>query len=86
MPPVQIYSTPGCQACRITASQFTALGVPFQMVALAENPERAADFAEHGYTAAPVVMVPDDAAYGNAAGTHWSGLRPDLIGSIPVAA
>lgn len=82
MPPVQIYSTPGCQACRITAGQFTANGIPFEMVHLAETPERADDFAGLGYSAAPVVMVPEDEAYGKAAGSHWSGLRPDLIATL----
>lgn len=82
MPPVQIYSTPGCQACRITARQFDAKGVEYQMVELASSPERADDFAEHGYTAAPVVMVPNDPAYGDSAGAHWSGLRPDLIDAL----
>lgn len=82
MPPVQIYSTPGCPACKITARQFEAKGVAYQMVELASNPERAADFAEHGYTQAPVVMVPNDPSYGDAAGSHWSGLQPDKIATL----
>ena len=82
MAPVTIYSTPGCQACRITSIQFDGLGVAYETVQLAVNPERAADFEEHGYTQAPVVMVPNDPAYGEAAGLHWSGLRPDLIQSL----
>ena len=82
MPPVLIYSTPGCQACRISASQFDAKGVTYEMIKLHEQPERADDIASLGYSQAPVVVVPNDPAYGDMAGQHWSGLRPDLIGAL----
>jgi glutaredoxin-like protein NrdH len=85
MPPVLIYSTPGCAACRITTAQFDKNGIQYETVALAESPERARDFAQHGYSQAPVVMVPEDPAYGAAAGAHWSGLQPDMIQALITA-
>jgi len=84
MPPVLIYSTPGCAACRITAAQFDKRNVQYETVALATEPERAAEIASLGYSQAPVVVVPNDPAYGDMAGRHWSGLQPDMIGAPAV--
>ena len=82
MSPVLIYSTPGCAACRITASQFDKNGITYETVALGAEPERAAEIEAYGYSQAPVVVVPNEPAYGVMAGRHWSGLQPDMIGAL----
>lgn len=69
---VTIYTTPNCQACRLTALAFKAGGIEPRIVKLDEEPAAREYVTEElGYSEAPVVVVDDQ--------DHWSGLKPDQI-------
>ena len=80
--PIEILTTPSCPACKVTKSLLDRADMAYETVALEDNPERADEVRALGHAQAPVVIVPNDPAYGAAAGTMWSGLRPDLIASL----
>ena len=82
MAPIEVLTTPTCPACKITKMTLDRAGLEYVTVALEENPDRAEEVRSLGYSQAPVVLIPNDPAYGEMAGQSWSGLRPDLIQSL----
>lgn len=78
MPPVTVYSKPGCAPCRMTKMNFDKNGIPYQEVDISTTPEALDLIAGLGYQQAPVVTVGDE--------DHWSGFRMDKIKELAVLA
>jgi len=70
---VTIYSLPNCVQCNQTKKVFTTLGVEYAEVLLDENPEKAAEFLDKGYKAAPIVTAGNEI---------WSGFRLEKIQGV----
>lgn len=79
--PVTVYSKPNCVQCSATYRFLESHGIPFQVVDLEEDQAAMDMVVGLGYAAAPVVIVPEGYP---SAGWHWSGFRPDLLGSLIV--
>lgn len=70
-----VYSKPNCPQCRMTYIALDRRGVPYAVVDVTESDAALAYISEElGYSATPVVVIDDH--------EHWSGFRPDLIGTI----
>ncbi|MDF2915956.1 MAG: glutaredoxin-like protein NrdH [Microbacterium sp.] len=65
---ITIYSKPKCNACDATRMRFEKADVPYKTLPLTD--EVAAEYAHHGFLAAPIVTT----------GTRiWAGYRHDEI-------
>lgn len=73
MSKVTVYTLPSCVQCDSTKRYLQRNLIEFEEVKLHETPEALEMIKGMGYTAAPVVMAGE---------RHWSGFRPDLIGSL----
>jgi glutaredoxin-like protein NrdH len=74
---VTVYSTPGCQQCRMTYVLLEQLGIRYKVVDLAENEEARTWVTEDlGYSAAPIVVVDQDPQ------NHWWGFRDDRLRAL----
>ena len=75
---ITVYSTPGCQQCRMTYRALESAGVPFNVVDVTEH-RAAYEYvtADLGYSQAPIVVVDEH--------DHWTGFRPDHIARIAAA-
>ena len=71
--PVTVYTTPDCAQCNMTKRQFDKLGIIYTVVDLAQAPEKAAEFKEQGYLAAPIVTTDIKI---------WSGFKLPKIRSL----
>lgn len=74
MPPVTVYSKPGCAPCRMTKMHLNKAGVDFTEIDLSQDTEALDKISSMGYQAAPVVTVGDE--------DSWSGFRMDKIKQI----
>lgn len=74
---VTVYSTPSCVQCTATYRALDRQGIAYEVVDLSQDAAAMEKVKALGYAQAPVVMVGDD---------HWSGFRPDKIGSLIAAA
>lgn len=77
MPPVTIYSKPGCQPCRMTKMQFEKSGISYQEVDISSDEGALERIQSLGFQQAPVVTVGDDS---------WSGFRMDKIKELAALA
>lgn len=68
-----VYTTRGCQACRLTIKALADQGVHVESVQLEDNPRAADLVAALGYQQAPVVTTGD---------RWWSGFRLDQIKAV----
>lgn len=67
---IQVYSSPGCAACRMTERVLTKHGADFESISAINNADA---LKELGFAQAPVV-VPDSGA-----DNAWSGFRDERI-------
>ncbi|MBO6865564.1 MAG: glutaredoxin-like protein NrdH [Thalassococcus sp.] len=70
---ITVYSKPACVQCTATTRALEAKGIEFDVVDLTEDNDAMERVTDLGYRQAPVVIAGD---------AHWSGFRPDLIGSL----
>ncbi|MCO5113828.1 MAG: glutaredoxin-like protein NrdH [Bdellovibrionaceae bacterium] len=70
---VIVYSQPACVQCVATYKALEQKGIKFQIVDLTLDDEAMQRVRNLGYKQVPVVIAGDD---------HWSGFRPDKIGSL----
>lgn len=70
---VTVYSKENCQPCKMTKRALDRKGITYSEVKLEAAPEKAAEFAEQGYLAAPVVITET--------GT-WCGYQPTKISEL----
>ena len=77
MPPLMVYSTPQCMACKMTYRQLDAAGIEYRVIDVSSDDPAREYVQDLGYSTAPVVVVSDD--------EHWSGFRPDLIARVAKA-
>lgn len=70
---ITVYSKPACVQCTATTRALEAKGIDFDVVDLTEDDDAMERVTDLGYRQAPVVIAGD---------AHWSGFRPDLIGSL----
>lgn len=74
---ITVYSKPACVQCTATTRELDRKGIPYDYVDLTED-DAARDLVQGlGYMQAPVVVAGED---------HWSGFRPDKIGTLVGAA
>jgi glutaredoxin-like protein NrdH len=67
-----VYTTPNCQACRMTKIALDNQDITYRVVDLTRTPAALAYVQDElGYTSAPIVVIDDH--------NHWAGFRPDLI-------
>ena len=70
---ITVYSKPACVQCTATTRALQARGIEFNVVDLTQDEDAYAHVSGLGYRQAPVVIAGD---------AHWSGFRPDLIGTL----
>ncbi len=83
MSPVLVYTTPFCPGCKITKAKFDGSGVAYESIDLTTLPDAEVEALKASVgLQAPLVVVPDDAAYGDLAGSSWSGVNPAGINAL----
>lgn len=70
---VTVYTLPACVQCDSTKRLLNKNAIPFNEVDLSVDEEALLMVRDLGYKSAPVVVTEDD---------HWSGFRPDKLGSL----
>lgn len=70
---ITVYSKPACVQCTATTRALEAKGIAFDVVDLTEDDDAMERVTDLGYRQAPVVIAGE---------AHWSGFRPDLIGTL----
>ncbi|SLM93663.1 Glutaredoxin-like protein NrdH, required for reduction of Ribonucleotide reductase class Ib [Brevibacterium yomogidense] len=76
-PMITVYTKPSCVQCNATFRALDARGVEYRTVDLSRDPGALDVVKAMGYMQAPVVVTDDD---------HWSGFRPDKIGTLDAQA
>ena len=73
----KLYTLPGsvCLQCRFTKRLLEQLGVPYEDIPLAQDPDALAYVKSLGYASAPVMVVD----MGEGATWSWTGYRPSQI-------
>ena len=71
---VTVFTKNFCQPCRLTKDTLKRKGVEFVERNVEDDPEAYEAVKALGYQSVPVVVAPD--------GSHWNGLRPDLLGAL----
>lgn len=71
---VVVFTRSECQPCRLTKATLDRKGIPYEERNVETDPEAYEAVKTLGYQSVPVVVTPD--------GTHWNGLRPDLLASL----
>jgi glutaredoxin-like protein NrdH len=74
MSPITVYTKPACVQCNATFRALDKAGISYQKIDVTQNAEAREFMMTLGYLAMPVVYVSPT--------QHWSGYRPDAIGSI----
>jgi glutaredoxin-like protein NrdH len=74
MSPITVYTKPACVQCNATFRALDKAGISYQKIDVTQNAEAREYVMSLGYLAMPVVYV--------SPAQHWSGYRPDAIGSI----
>ncbi len=70
---ITVYTQPSCVQCVATYRELDRQGIAYDVVDLSEDEQALSKLQGMGYRQAPVVI----------AGTeHWSGFRPDKIGTL----
>ncbi len=75
--PVVVYGKDRCQQCKATCRKLEDKGIRYECVNVEQDVAAGEFVRKMGYQQAPVVIVPFD--YGDMAGQHWGGYRPDLL-------
>ena len=70
---ITVYSKPACVQCDATYRALDKRGLDYTVVDISQDAEALDMVRSLGYMQAPVVVADD---------THWSGFRPDLIGTL----
>jgi glutaredoxin-like protein NrdH len=70
---ITVYSKPACVQCTATTRALDRRGVAYEVVDISEDAAAYARVSEMGYRQVPVVVAGD---------SHWSGFRPDMIGTL----
>ncbi|MEB3031789.1 glutaredoxin-like protein NrdH [[Mycobacterium] nativiensis] len=74
---VTVYTKPACMQCNATYKALDKQGIEYRTVDITTD-DQARDYVMAlGYQQAPVVVAGEQ---------HWSGFRPDRIGSLAGAA
>lgn len=68
-----VYYTPSCMQSRATIHALEARGIAFEEIDLTHDSEAHRTIEMMGYRRAPVVVADQD---------HWTGFRPDRIGTL----
>lgn len=71
--PVTVYSKPSCVQCNATYRALDTKGIEYETIDISQNAQALEYVRSLGYVQAPVVVTGQD---------HWSGFRPDKIGSL----
>ena len=74
MPPVTVYTQPGCAPCAASKRKLTKLGIPFIEKDVSVDFEAREEIISLGFQQTPVVVVGDFES--------WAGYRPDKISNI----
>ncbi|MGO9356004.1 MAG: glutaredoxin-like protein NrdH [Mycobacterium sp.] len=74
MSSITVYTKPACAQCNATFRALDKAGISYQKIDVTQNAEAREYVMSLGYLAMPVVYVSPT--------QHWSGYRPDAIGSI----
>jgi glutaredoxin-like protein NrdH len=74
MSPITVYTKPACVQCDATFRALDKAGICYQRIDVTQNAEAREFMMSLGYLGMPVVYVSPT--------QHWSGYRPDAIGSI----
>lgn len=70
---ITIFTKPHCVQCNATRRALDKQGIAYQLIDLTEDEQALQRVRALGYQQVPVVMTEDD---------HWSGFRPDKLGSL----
>lgn len=70
---VTVYTLPSCVQCESTKKVLDKNNIEYSVVDLSMDEAAYQMVKGLGYQAAPVVIAGD---------SHWSGFRPDLLGSL----
>mgnify|MGYP001293846043 CR=1 FL=1 len=68
-----VYSKPACVQCTATTRELDRKGIAYKYIDLTKDDEAMSTVRDMGYMQAPVVVAGSE---------HWSGFRPDKIGSL----
>ncbi|MBN7329839.1 glutaredoxin domain-containing protein [Mycobacteroides abscessus] len=71
---VVVYTKSGCPQCTATRRALDRAVVPYRTVDVTADPSARDAVRALGYSALPVVVLPD--------GRHWSGFSPDRIAEL----
>ena len=74
MSPITVYTKPACVQCDATFRALEKAGISYDKIDVTQNAEAREYVMSLGYLAMPVVYVSPT--------QHWSGFRPDRVGSI----
>ncbi|NUS42511.1 MAG: glutaredoxin-like protein NrdH [Mycobacteriaceae bacterium] len=74
---ITVYTKPACVQCTATYRALDKAGIEYTVVDISEDADARDYVMALGYLQAPVVVAGND---------HWSGFRPDRIGSLTVSA
>ena len=70
---ITVYTKPACVQCNATFRALDTRGIEYRTVDLSKDPNALDVVKAMGYMQAPVVVTEND---------HWSGFRPDKIGTL----
>ncbi len=73
---VTVYSKPACIQCTATTREMDRKGISYDVIDLTKDAVAFETVKGLGYMQAPVVIAGEE---------HWSGFRPDKIGSLQSA-
>lgn len=71
---IVVYTKPGCPQCDATKRTLARLHIPHRAVDVTADSTARDAVVELGYSALPVVALPD--------GRHWSGFSPDQLAEL----
>lgn len=77
MSSITVYTKPACVQCNATFRTLDKAGISYEKIDVTQNAEAREYVMSLGYLAMPVVYVSPT--------QHWSGFRPDHLGSIAAA-
>ncbi|MDN5605514.1 glutaredoxin-like protein NrdH [Rothia sp. HC945] len=73
---ITVYTKPACVQCNATYRALDKRGISYNVVDVTEDAQALEHIKGLGYMQAPVVETEND---------HWSGFRPDKIGTLEAA-
>ncbi len=76
---ITVYTKPACIQCTATTREMERRGIPYSLIDITKDEQAYDKVRKLGYMQAPIVMSADES-------DHWSGFRPDKIGSLAQSA